>query len=308
MLLAQAASAQDYPAKSVRLIAAAAPGGNPDVLGRMLAAKLAQSLGRPFVVENIPGAGGVVAAELVARAAPDGHVLMMGDSGAMAINIALNPKVPYHPLKDFTLITALAAVPTVLVSSPSVPASSLQEFIALAKGQPGKLSYASAGAGNQTQLAAELLNARTGIGAVHVPYKSGAEMVTAVLSEQVQITFPDISILLPLIQDKKIKALAVTSARRHPQLPDVPTMAEFLPGYEATGWVGIGAPKITPTEIVDKLNTEINAALADPNMKGRLAALEGTPLLGSPADFRKLIAHETEKWGKVIRAANIKVE
>ena len=211
MFFAQAASAQDYPVKSVRLIAAAAPGGNPDVLARMLAAKLAESFGRPFVVENIPGAGGVVAAELVARSAPDGHVLMLGDSGAMAINVALNPKVPYHPLKDFALITALAAVPTVLVAAPSVTAGSLQEFIALAKSQPGKLSYGSAGNGSVHHLTMAVFASRAGLDMLHVPYKGGTALVAAVLSGEVQSGWSGIPNVLAHIRAGKLRVYAIST-------------------------------------------------------------------------------------------------
>ena len=219
--------AQDYPAKSVRLIAAAAPGGNPDVLGRMLAAKLAESLGRAFVVENIPGAGGVVAAELVARAAPDGHVLMMGDSGAMAINIALNPKVPYHPLKDFTLITALAALPTVLVSASSLSPNRLQEFITLGKNQPGKLSYGSAGNGSVHHLTMAVFASCAGLDMLHVPYKGGSALVAAVLSGEVQSGWSGIPNVLAHIRAGKLKVYAISTAQRSSTLPDVPTAAEL---------------------------------------------------------------------------------
>jgi len=219
----RAASAQDYPAKSVRLIAAAAPGGNPDVLARMLAAKLAENFGRPFVVENVPGAGGVVAAELVARSAPDGHVLMLGDSGAMAINVALNPRAPYHPLKDFTLITALAAVPTVLVANPSVHADSLHDFVALMKGRPGRFSYGSAGNGSVHHLTMAVFASRAGLDMLHVPYKGGTALVAAVLSGEVQSGWSGIPNVLAHIRAGKLRVYAISTAQRSSTLPDVPT-------------------------------------------------------------------------------------
>src|ERR1044072_1948485 len=213
--LASSAEAQAYRAKSVPLIAAAAPGGNPDVLGRMLAAKLAESLGRAFVVENIPGAGGVVAAELVARSAPDGHVLMMGDSGAMAINIALTPKVPYHPLKDFTLITALAAVPTVLVANPSVPAASLQEFVTWAKSRPGKLSYGSAGNGSVHHLTMAVFASRAGLDMLHVPYKGGSALVAGLLGGEVQVGWSGIPNVASHIKSGKLRVVCMSTAQRY---------------------------------------------------------------------------------------------
>src|ERR1041385_3171630 len=275
--LASSAEAQDYPAKSVRLIAAAAPGGNPDVLGRMLAAKLAESLGRSFVVENIPGAGGVVAAELVARSAPDGHVLMMGDSGAMAINIALNPKVPYHPLKDFTLITALAAVPTVLVANPSVPAASLQEFVTWAKSRPGKLSYGSAGNGSVHHLTMAVFASRAGLDMLHVPYKGGTALVAAVLSGEVQSGWSGIPNVLAHIRAGKLKVYAISTAQRSGTLPDVPTAAELgFPGFDIATVIGLQAPAGTPREVVARLQAAVAKARHAPcSLQGRHRARGG---------------------------------
>src|SRR6185503_10554076 len=255
LIVASAALGQDnYPSKSVRLIAAAAPGGNPDVLGRMLAAKLSDALGRPFVLENIPGAGGVVAAELVARSVPDGHVLMLGDSGAMAINIALNPKVPYHPLKDFALITALAAVPTVLVANPAVPAPTLNDFIALAKSKPGQLSYGSAGNGSVHHLTMAVFASRAGLDMLHVPYKGGSALVAATLSGEVQAGWSGIPNVLSHLRAGKLRAYAISTAQRSGTLPDVPTAAELgFPGFDIATVIGLQAPAGTPRDIVARL-------------------------------------------------------
>ena len=309
MLLAQAASAQDYPAKSVRLIAAAAPGGNPDVLARMLAAKLAESFGRPFVVENVPGAGGVVAAEAVARSAPDGYVLMLGDSGAMAINVALNPKVPYHPLKDFTLITALAAVPTVLVANPSVPAASLQDFVFLAKGQPGKFSYGSAGNGSVHHLTMAVFASRAGLDMLHVPYKGGTALVAAVLSGEVQSGWSGIPNVLAHIRAGKLKVYAISTAQRSSTLPDVPTAAEAgIKGYTSAAWFAFLGPRGTPRPIVDKVYKDVAAAMADPIVRNRFIEFGAEPLATTPEQLGKYISSEIVKWRDIITKAGITLE
>src|SRR5216110_1243923 len=227
LLVALPAMAQEYPAKSVRLIAAAAPGGNPDVLARMLAARLSDTFGKPFVVENIPGAGGVVAAEQVARANPDGHVLMLGDSGALAINPALNSRLTYSPLRDFTLITALAAVPTVLVAPASVPATTLQEFVAAAKAKPGAMSYGSAGNGSVHHLTMAVFAARAGIDMLHVPYKGGTALVAGLLGGEVQSGWSGIPNVASHIKSGKLRVLCISTAQRSASLPEVPTAAEL---------------------------------------------------------------------------------
>jgi len=299
--------AQDYPAKSVRLIAAAAPGGNPDVLGRMLAAKLAESLGRAFVVENIPGAGGVVAAELVARAAPDGHVLMMGDSGAMAINIALNPKVPYHPLKDFTLITALAAVPTVLVSSSSLSPSTLQEFITLAKSQPGKLSYGSAGNGSVHHLTMAVFASRAGLDMLHVPYKGGSALVAAVLSGEVQSGWSGIPNVLAHIRAGKLKVYAISTAQRSSTLPDVPTAAELgFPGFDIATVIGLQAPAGTPREVVARLQAAVAKALRERDVAERMASLAMELRENGTEDYVRFVKEDLERYSAAVKAAGVK--
>jgi tripartite-type tricarboxylate transporter receptor subunit TctC len=305
--LASSAEAQDYPAKSVRLIAAAAPGGNPDVLGRMLAAKLAESLGRAFVVENIPGAGGVVAAELVARSAPDGHVLMMGDSGAMAINIALNPKVPYHPLKDFTLITALAAVPTVLVANPSVPAASLQEFVTWAKSRPGKLSYGSAGNGSVHHLTMAVFASRAGLDMLHVPYKGGTALVAAVLSGEVQSGWSGIPNVLAHIRAGKLKVYAISTAQRSGTLPDVPTAAELgFPGFDIATVIGLQAPAGTPREVVARLQAAVAKALRERDVAERMANLAMELRENGTEDYVRFVKEDLERYNAAVKAAGVK--
>lgn len=307
LFLAQAAAAQDYPAKSVRLIAAAAPGGNPDVLARMLAAKLAEGFGRAFVVENIPGAGGVVAAELVARSAPDGHVLMLGDSGAMAINVALNPKVPYHPLKDFALITALAAVPTVLVSSPSVAANSLQEFVTLAKSQPGKLSYGSAGNGSVHHLTMAVFASRAGLDMLHVPYKGGTALVAAVLSGEVQSGWSGIPNVLAHIRAGKLRVYAISTAQRSSTLPDVPTAAELgYPGFDIATVIGLQAPAGTPREVVARLQTAVAKALRERDVAERMANLAMELRENGTEDYVRFVKEDLERYSAAVKTAGVK--
>ncbi len=270
--------AQSYPTKTIKLVVPFGPGGPTDVAARVISQVVQSGLGQNVVIENRPGAGGATGTKSVASADPDGYTMLIGTSATLGVVPALVKNPGYDPVKSFAPVAKISDSTTVLVVPPNFPPNSVAELIAYAKANPGKLSYASAGHGNQTQLAAELLLARAGIKAVHVPYKSGAEMVTAVLSEQVQMTFPDISILLGLIQDKKIKALAVTSAARHPQLPDVPTMAESgIADYVTTFWTGVIVPAGTPPDIVNKLNAAINDGLKSPtgarqSRQGRRAA------------------------------------
>jgi tripartite-type tricarboxylate transporter receptor subunit TctC len=299
--------AQDYPAKSVRLIAAAAPGGNPDVLGRMLAAKLSESFGRPFVVENVPGAGGVVAAELVARSAADGHVLMLGDSGAMAINIALNPRITYHPLKDFTLITALAAVPTVLVAAPSVPASTLNDFIALAKSRPGQLSYGSAGNGSVHHLTMAVFASRAGLDMLHVPYKGGSALVAAALSGEVQAGWSGIPNVLPHIRAGKLKVYAISTAQRSGTLPEVPTAAELgFAGFDIATVIGLQAPAGTPREIVSRLQSAVAKALRERELAERMANLAMELREAGTEDYVRFVKEDLERYAAAVKTAGVK--
>lgn len=307
LCLASAATAQEYPTKPVRLIAAAAPGGNPDVLARMLAAKLAESFGRPFVVENLPGAGGVVAAELVARSAADGHVLMLGDSGAMAINIALNPKVTYHPLKDFTLITALAAVPTVLVAPSSLPASNLQDFVALARAKPGQLSYGSAGNGSVHHLTMAVFASRAGIDLLHVPYKGGTALVAAALSGEVQAGWSGIPNVLAHIRAGKLRVYAISTAQRSGTLSEVPTAAELgFPGFDIATVIGLQAPAGTPREVVARLQSAVAKALRERDVAERMANLAMELRESGTDHYIRFVKEDLERYAAAVKAAGVK--
>lgn len=307
LALAPASShAQSYPSKTIKLVVPFGPGGPTDLAARTVAQVVQSGLGQNVVIENRPGAGGATGTKSVAAAEPDGYTMLIGTSATLAVVPALVKAPGYDPIKSFAPVAKISDSTTVLVVPSNFPANSVAELVVWAKANPGKLSYSSAGYGNQTQLAAELLLARAGIKAVHVPYKSGAEMVTAVLSEQVQMTFPDISILLGLIAEKKIKALAVTSAKRHPQLPDVPTMAESgIADYVTTFWTGVIVPAATPADIVGKLNAAINDGLKSPMVHDSLAKAGAQPASGSAQEFGAFIADETRKWAAIAQTAGI---
>jgi tripartite-type tricarboxylate transporter receptor subunit TctC len=291
----------------VRLIVPFAPAGASDILARLMGQWLSERLGQQFVIDNRPGGGGNIGTEAVVRAPADGYTLLI--VGAWnAINATLYDKLNFNFLRDIAPVASVIRSANVMVVNPSVPAKTAPEFIAYAKANPGKISMASAGIGTPSHVSGELFKMMAGVDMVHVPYRSAGSALIDLLSGQVQITFPTTVSSIGYIRAGRLRALAVTTATRLEALPDIPTVAEFVPGYEASGWYGIGASKNTPTEIVDKLNNEINAALADPNMKVSLADLGGTVLALSPGDFGRLIAEETEKWGKVIRAANIKAD
>jgi len=301
------ARAQTYPSRPVRLILGAAAGGTLDIVARLMGQWLSERLSQPFVIENRPGAGSNIATEAVVRAAPDGYTLLMAANSA-AINATLYDKLNFVFLRDITPIASIIRVPNVMEVNPSLTAKSVPEFIAYAKSNPGKINMASPGNGTGPHLAAELFKMMTGIDVLHVPYRGGAPALTDLISGQVQMMFDALPSSIEHIKGGKVRALAVTTAARSEALPEVPTIGEFVSGYEATTWLGVGAPKATPIEIVDRLNKEINAGLADPKIKTRLADLGGTVLSLSSSDFGKLIADETEKWAKVIRAANIKAD
>jgi tripartite-type tricarboxylate transporter receptor subunit TctC len=299
--------AQAYPTRPVRLIVPYAPGGASDTVARLMGQWLSQRLGQPFVIENRPGANGNVATEAVVRASPDGYTMLM--AGAYnAINATLYDKLNFNFIRDIAAVAGLVRVPNVMVVHPSVPATTVPEFIAYAKANPGKISMASAGSGAPSHVSGELFKMLAGVDMVHVPYRGSGPALTDLLSGQVQISFPTSVASIEYISAGRLRALAVTTAKRSEALPDIPTVGEFLPGYEASNWFGVGAPKATPAEIVDKLNKEINAALADPKLKARLADLGNAPLVLSPADFSKLIAEETEKWGKVVKFSGAKAD
>ena len=293
-----------YPARPVRLIVGAAAGGLSDILARLLGQWLSEQLGQQFVVENRVGATNI-ATELVVRAPGDGHTLLLFNVSA-AINATLYDKLNFNFIRDVAPVAAILRVPGVLVVNPSVPASTATELIAYAKANPGRLSMASAGNGSPQHIYGELFKMLAGVNLVHVPYRGGAPALTDLLGGQVQVIFSPVPEAIEYIKSGQLRPLAVTTMTRVEVLPDIPTLGDFLPGYEASGWQGIGAPKNTPAEIIDRLNNEINGALADPKIKARLAELGGTVLAGSPADFGKLIAAETEKWAKVVKFSGAK--
>jgi tripartite-type tricarboxylate transporter receptor subunit TctC len=301
------ARAQAYPARPVRVVVGFAPGGGTDIAARLIGQWLSERLGQQFFVENRPGAGANIGMEAVAKAQPDGYTLLLVSPGA-AINATLYDKLNYNFIRDLAPIGGIIRVPNVMVVHPSVPAKTVPEFIAYAKANPGKINMASGGNGTSEHVSGELFKMMTGINMPHVPYRSGGLAVTDLLGGQVQVIFSNMLTSIEHVRSGKLRGLAVTTATRSEALQDTPTIGEFVPGYEASNWWGVAAPRNTPAEIIDRLNEEINAALADQKMRARLADLGGAPLPGSPAAFGKLIADETEKWGKVIRAANIKAE
>jgi tripartite-type tricarboxylate transporter receptor subunit TctC len=308
LLIGNVAAQDVYPSKNVRLIAAAAPGGNPDVLARMLAAKLGDAFGKPFVVENIPGAGGVVAAEQVARAAADGHTLMLGDSGAMAINVALNPKLSYNPLKDFTLITALAAVPTVLVVNPSLPATSLTDFVREAKAKP--LAYGSAGNGSVHHLTMAVFLSRAGIESMlHVPYKGGTALVAGLLGGEVQSGWSGIPNVASHIKAGKLRVLCISTARRSPSLPDVPTAAELgFAGFDIATVIGLQAPAGLSREIAARLQSAAAKALREPDMAERMGNLGMELRENGSEHYARFVREDLERYVGAVKAAGIKNE
>ncbi|HXU40830.1 MAG TPA: tripartite tricarboxylate transporter substrate binding protein [Burkholderiales bacterium] len=302
-------AAQDiYPSKNVRLIAAAAPGGNPDVLARMLAAKLSDAFGKPFVVENIPGAGGVVAAEQVARAAADGHTLMLGDSGAMAINVALNPKLSYNPLKDFTLITALAAVPTVLVINPALPATSLSDFVREAKAK--QLAYGSAGNGSVHHLTMAVFLSRAGIdNMLHVPYKGGTALVAGLLGGEVQAGWSGIPNVTSHIKSGKLRVLCISTARRSPSLPNVPTAVELgFSGFDIATVIGLQAPAGLPREIAARLQAAAARALREPDIAERMGNLGMELRENGTEHYARFVREDLERYVGAVKTAGIKSE
>ena len=300
------ARVQAYPTKPVRMVVGNAAGGAPDIFARLIGQWLSDRLGQPFLVENRPGAATNIATEAVVRAPPDGYTLLLITTTG-AINATVYDKLNFNFIRDIAPVASVVRLPLIMLVHPSVPVKTVPEFIAYAKANPGKISMASTGIGSPTHMSGELFKMMAGVDMVHVPYRGGTAVLTDLIGGQVQVLFIGTE-TIGHIKSGKLRALAVTTATRLDLLPDIPTVAEYLPGYEVSAWFGIGAPRNTPADIIEKLNKEINAALADPNIKARLADLGGTALAGSAADFAKLIAEETEKWAKVIRAANIKAE
>jgi len=299
--------AEAYPSRPVHLIVFFAAGGGNDIVARLIGQWLSERLGQQFVIENRPGGGGNVGTEIVVRAAPDGYTLLLV-SPPNATNATLYDNLSYNFIRDIAPVAGISHEPNVMVVHPSLPANTVPEFIAYAKANPSTINYASAGIGSSQHMAGELFKMMAGINMVHVPFRGSAPALTSVLGGQVQVMFASMPSSIGYVRASQLRALAVTTATRSDTLPDIPTVGDFLPGFEASPFYGVGAPKNTPPEIVERLNKEINAGLSDPNLKARLTDLGGTALPGSPAEFGKLIANETEKWAKVIKFANIKAE
>jgi len=299
------ATAQTYPTRPVRFIIGYPPGGSADLTARLLGQWLSERLGQPFVIESRPGASTNIATEAVVRAPPDGYTLLLV-APANAINATLYEKLNFNFIHDIAPVAGIIRFPNVMVVNPSVPAKTVPEFIAYAKANPGRLNMASSGNGSTIHVSGELFKMMTGVNMIHVPYRGGAPALTDMISGQVQVMFDNVPTSIEFIRAGKLRALAVTTATRSEVLPDLPTVADFVPGYEASAWYGVGVPKGTPDDIIEKLNKEINAILAEPKAKARLADLGASLLAGSPADFGKLVADETEKWGKVVKFSGAK--
>ena len=307
LVVPRIAFAQAYPTRPVRIVVPFAPGGGGDIVARLIGSALSERLGQPLVIENRPGAGSNIGTEAVARSAPDGYTLLLV-TAINAWNATLYGNLKFNFMRDIAPIASIARASFVMEVIPSFPAKTVPEFIAYAKINQGKINMASAGIGSPQHFSGELFKMITGINMLHVPYRGTPAALTGLLAGDAQVMFDTISTSIEHIRGGKLRALAVTSMTLSDLLPDIPTISEFVPGYEATGWLGLGAPKNSPAEIIDRLNKETNAALAEPSLRVRLAAVGYLAFAGSRADFSRLIADETEKWGKVIRAANIKPE
>jgi tripartite-type tricarboxylate transporter receptor subunit TctC len=306
-VLPRVAHAIDYPTRPVRVIVAVAAGGGADIVARVMGQWLSERLGQQFIVENRPGGGTNIGTEMVARAPADGYTLLLVNL-THAINATLYEKLNYNFIRDIAPVAGIVGVSNVVEIHPSVPAKTIPEFIAYAKANPGKINMGSAGNGSSSHMAGELFKMMAGVNLVHVPYRGQGPAMTDLLGGQLQVIFATTPGTTEFVRIGKLHALAVTTATRAEALPEVPPLADFLPGYEASQWYGLGAPKNTPAEIVDRLNREVNAALVDPKMKARLAEFGGTVLPGSPADFGKLVAEETEKWAKVVKFSGARPE
>jgi tripartite-type tricarboxylate transporter receptor subunit TctC len=299
--------AQSYPSRPVRLVVGFAAGGSTDIVARLIGQWLSERFGQQFIIENRPGAGTNIATEAVAHSPADGYTLLMV-SPSHAINATLYDKLNHNFVRDLAPVASFIRVPLVMAVNPSVPAATVPEFIALSKRGSGKLTMASVGIGSSDHVAGELFKAMAGVDLLHVPYRGAGPALTDLLGEQVQVIFEPVPSIIEYIRTGKLRALAITTMARSEALPDVPSLSDFVPGYEASSWFGVAAPKATSAEIIGALNREINTVLADPKMKSRLAELGGTVLAGSPADFGKFIADETQKWAKVIKSSGAKAE
>jgi tripartite-type tricarboxylate transporter receptor subunit TctC len=305
--MSRIASAQAYPSRPVRIILGFAPGQAIDIVTRIIGQWLSEQLGQQFIIENRPGAGGNIATEAVVRAPPDGYTLLAIGSNNM-INVTLYEKLNYDFIRDIAPVASIYRVPQIMEVNPSFPTKTVGEFIAYAKAHPGEISFASAGNGSVAHVTGELFKMMTGVDMLHVPYRGAPPALTDLISGQVHVMFDNMPSSIEHIRAGRLRPLAVTATTRWQEFPDIPTVADFVPGFETSAWAGIGAPKNTPAEIIDKLNREINAGLAQPKISARLADIGGVLLSGSPAEFGKFLADETEKWGKVVRFTGIKAD
>jgi tripartite-type tricarboxylate transporter receptor subunit TctC len=301
------ARSEDYPTKPVKWIVAYPPGGTTDILARIIGQYLSEHLGQQFVIDNRPGAGNNIGTEVVANSPPDGYTLLLVNP-ANGINATLYKKLPFNFLRDIAPVAGITRVPNVMETTPSFPAKSVAEFIAYGKANPGKINMASSGNGTSGHLSGELFMAMTGIKMTHVPYRGAGPALTDLIAGTTDVMFDNLPSSIEFVRSGKLRALAVTTDKRNPALPDVPTVAETVPGYEASAWFGIGAPKGTPPEIIEKINKTVNAALADPKMKAKLADLGGLPMPGTPAEFGKVMADETAKWEKAVKFSGASIE
>jgi len=309
MLLAAmgAAPAQDYPNRPIRFIVGYPAGGTTDILARIIGQYMSDRLGQPVIIENKPGAGNNIGTEFVVRAPADGYTMLLVNP-ANAINTTLYEKLSFNFTNDIAPVGGLMRVPNVMEVNPAVPAKTVPEFIAYAKANPGKVNLASSGAGTSVHMSGELFKMMVGVNMQHIPYRGSAPMLIDLISGQVQVTFDNMPSSIQHVREGKLRALAVTTAARSPALPDVPVVAEFVPGYEASAWFGIGVPKGTPAAIIERLNREINSGLADPKVRDKLVDLGGMLMGGTPADFGKVVVEETEKWAKVVKFSGAKAE
>jgi tripartite-type tricarboxylate transporter receptor subunit TctC len=306
-LPAFAAQAEDYPTKPVKWVVAYPPGGTTDILARIMGQALSERLGQQFVIDNRPGAGNNIGTEVVVNSAPDGYTILLANP-ANGINATLYKRLLFNFLRDIAPVAGITRVPNVMETNPNFPAKTVAEFIAYAKANPGKINMASSGNGTSVHLSGELFMAMTGVKMTHVPYRGAGPALTDLIAGTTDVMFDNLPSSIEFIRGGKLRALGVTTDKRNPALPDVPTVADTVPGYEASAWFGIGAPKNTPPEIIAKLNKAVNDALADPKMQAKLADLGGIPMPGSPADFGKVMADETAKWEKVVKFSGASIE
>ena len=308
LLITLPVAAQQYPSKPIRLVVPFPPGGPTDVVSRLLAPKLAELLGQQIVVENRGGSGGMIGTEQVAKAVPDGYTIIMGTIGGLAVAKSLNPRLGYDTLRDLAPITQSVSVTSILIVHPSVPAKNVQELLAIAKSSPGKLNYASSGNGTVTHLAGELLKLLGKVSIVHVPYKGGAPALTAIMSGEVDMSYENSLIITPYIRSGRVRALAITAATRSKLLPDLPTIAETLPGYNASGWYGLLAPAATPKPIIARLHVEAAKALHSPDIVAKLASQGAEPVGNTPEEFTAFIRSEISKWANLVKAAKMRTD